>query len=97
MQIGGTLGIGATLWALSKTSFLLVVKSSSAGVYLMIVSVILLFLTGVVGIVGVLRHSQPVMGSVSIFRCNLYSFVNCIIISQVYLRFDSLSFYYLSH
>ena len=65
LKVAGSIGIGVTVWALLNTSFLLIVKSSRAGIYLMIVSVVLLFLTGVVGVIAVLRHSRPVLGSVS--------------------------------
>ena len=75
--MGGCLGVCATLWALSKTSFLLVVKPSSAGVYLLMVSIALLFLSGVLGFVGVLKHNSPVIGSVScqsIYEHGLHSY-----------------------
>ncbi|KAK4008786.1 hypothetical protein OUZ56_013914 [Daphnia magna] len=61
--VAGGLGVGTTLWALSKTTYLQIVRSSSAGVYLLMVSVALLLLTGVVGFTGVLRHNKSIMGS----------------------------------
>lgn len=67
LQICGGLGVGGTLWALSKTNYSYLTSSStSAGVYMLMISVVLLLLTGVVGFIGVLRHNKPVMGSVSL-------------------------------
>ena len=66
LQIGGGIGVGGTLWALSKTNYSYL-TGTSAGVYMLMISVVLLLLTGVVGFVGVLRHNKPVMGSVSHF------------------------------
>jgi hypothetical protein len=72
LQIGGGLGVGGTLWALSKTNYSYLTSSStSAGIYMLMISVVLLLLTGVVGLVGVLRHNRPVMGSVSVFMLSL--------------------------
>ncbi|XP_046653365.1 tetraspanin-11-like [Daphnia pulicaria] len=62
--ICGVLGVGGTIWALSKTNYShLTSSSTSAGVYMLMISVVLLLLSGVVGFVGVLRHNKPVMGS----------------------------------
>lgn len=66
LKIGGGIGVGGTLWALSKTNYSYL-TGTSAGVYMLMISVVLLLLTGVVGFVGVLRHNKPVMGSVSHF------------------------------
>lgn len=80
IQICGVLGVGGTIWALSKTNYShLTSSSTSAGVYMLMISVVLLLLSGVVGFVGVLRHNKPVMGSVSLRlfnRCQISTLTN---------------------